>query len=128
RYDATGRVLYRAVHTSDGYDATYTSEDDGGVRIETVVGQGRTWTRDVTQLKDGKPLEADHFKADADGGLALDGHSTWLYDAQGRQQYVISQYVGIARILERNVYDTEGRLYFVDQSVYWPGSTTVANH
>jgi hypothetical protein len=127
RYDATGRVVYRAVHSNYGYEATYTSEDDGGVRIETLVEQGRTSTRDVTQLKDGKPVEADHFKAAADGGLALDGHSTWLYDAQGRQQYVISQYVSTARLVERNVYDMKGRLYFVDQSYYWPG-WPVANH
>jgi YD repeat-containing protein len=129
RYDAAGRVVYRAVHKNDGYEATYTSEDDGGVRIETWVGQGRTWKQDVTELKDGKPVEADYFKVAADGGLVLDGHSTWLYDDQGRQQLVISQYSGItARVVERNFYDMKGRLYFVDQSHYWPGKTTVANH
>jgi hypothetical protein len=129
RYDVTGRLIYRAVQTNYGYDATYTSEDHGDVRIETLVEKGRTATRDVTQLRDGKPVDADHFVAAADGSLVLDGHSTWLYDAQGRQQYVISQRVGInARVVERNVYDAKGRIYFVDWSYYWPGHTTVANH
>jgi len=128
RYDATGRVVYRADHTSYGYDATYTSEDNGGVRIETWVEQGRTSARHVTQLKDGKPIEADHFTPAADGGFVLVGHSTWLYDSQGRQQYVMSQYVATTRVVERNVYDEKGRPYFVDQSQYWLGSTGIVHH
>jgi hypothetical protein len=82
----------------------------------------------VTQLKDGMPVEADHFEAAADGGLVLHGHSTWLYDAQGRQQYMISQPVGSSRMVERHLYDMKGRLYFVDQSYYWPGSTMIVGH
>jgi hypothetical protein len=101
------------------------SEDDDAVRIETVVAQGRIETRDVTWLNDGKPVEADHFKAGADGGLVLNGHSTWLYDANGRQQYVISQFAGQTRKLERYVYDPKGRPYFVDEISYWPDATTV---
>lgn len=157
RYDAAGRVVYRAVHVNGGSDATYTLEEDGGVRIETWVGPGSTPTQDVTQLqdgvpvqvdhstaaadggfvldsrstwqlKDGKPIESDHFKAAADGGLVRDSHTTWLYDDQGREQYLISQSVGTARFVQRNVYDMKGRPYFVDQSLYWPGKTIVANH
>ena len=128
QYDATGRVVYRGVHTDYGYDATYTSEDDGGVRIEMLVERGHTSTKDVTQLKDGKPVEADHyFSAAADRDLVLASHSTWLYDAQGRQQYMILQQPGMALFVERNIYDTKGRMYFVDSSVYWPGATVVAN-
>jgi hypothetical protein len=158
RYDATGRLIYRAGHSSYGYDSTYTSEDDGGVRIETLVEQGRLSTRDVTRLQDGnaveadhfkagadgglvlyerstwlydgegRPLESDHFKTGANGGLVLDGHTTWLYDGEGRQQYVISQFTGQARRVERNVYDPTGRPYFVDVTDYWPGATQPANH
>jgi len=128
RYDATGRLVYRAVHTNNGHDATYTSEDDGGVRTEMLVERGYTSTKDVTQLKDGKPVEADHYFTDAaDRDLALASHSTWLYDAQGRQRYMILQQPGMALVVERNVYDAKGRVYFVDSSAYWSGATAVAN-
>jgi len=128
RYDATGRVVYRADHSNSGYDVIYTLEDDGGVRIETTLAQGRTSTRNLTWLRGGKPVEADHFTAAADGGLVLDAHSTWLYDADGRQQYVISQVAWQARKVERYVYDAEGRAYFIDQSYYWPGATIIVGH
>jgi hypothetical protein len=127
RYDANGRVIYRFVHTGYGYDATYTSEDDGGVRVETLTENGRT-SLDVTQLEDGKPIEADHFNMAADGALDLKGHSTWLYDTQGRQRYVISQTEGQARKVERSVYDPNGRPYYVDQTYYWPGHTMIVHH
>ena len=84
--------------------------------------------RDVTWLGNGRPVEEDHFQADGDGGVVLKGHSTWLYDGEKRQQYVISQFEGMARRVERNVYDSKGRPYFVDQTDYWPGHTQIANH
>lgn len=125
RYDATGRIVYRAVHSADGNETVYTSEVDGDIRIETVVEQGRTKTRDVISLKDGKPVEASHFEAADDGTLVLDGHTTWLYDDDGRKQYVISQFAGRTRKIKRYMYDSNGRPYFVDENSYWPGSTNV---
>jgi hypothetical protein len=83
RYDATGRVVYREDHTSYGNDSTYTLEEDGGVRIETWVQQGRLSKQDVT-LTDGNTVQVDDFKAGADGGLFLNQRSIWQYDGEGR--------------------------------------------
>jgi hypothetical protein len=76
-------------------------------------------------LRDGKPAEADHYRAPSGGGgLLFEGHSTWLYDASGRQQFVISQSENTGRTIERDLYDAKGRLYFVDRSQFLPGATT----
>ncbi|MGZ6124255.1 MAG: hypothetical protein ACXWLR_04800, partial [Myxococcales bacterium] len=120
--------VYREVHTNYGYDEIYRSEDDGDSRVETVTIQGQPSTRDVTRLKDGKPVEADLFKAGTDGNLQFSGHTTWLYDASGRQQYVISQFVNLPRMIERDLYDSAGRLYLVDRSQHWPGATIIVGH
>jgi len=130
RYDATGRVVYRSVHNNSGsgHDETYTSEDDGGVRVEMLTRDGNA-SVDVTQFWDGKPLEADHFDIGADGGLVHGGHSTWLYDAQGREQYLIRQPGAYwPRDVERTVYDANGRPYFVDHSYSSPDVTGIAQH
>jgi YD repeat-containing protein len=93
---------------------------------------GHTTSLDVTEFWDGKPVEADHFGIGGDGGLVPGGHSTWLYDAQGRQQYVIRQPGGpggnFSREVERTVYDANGRPYFVDQSDYSPDVMSVYLH
>src|SRR4051812_15325862 len=83
RYDATGRVVYREDHTSYGNDSTYTSEEDGGVRVETWVQHGRLSKQDVT-LTDGNTVQVDDFTAGADGGLFLNQRSIWQYDGEGR--------------------------------------------
>lgn len=134
RYDAAGRVIHRAVHTTYGYEAIYTSEDVGDTRTDTLTEHGsnsaQVQTRDVTRLKEGKPVEADHYKTATDGSLKLSGHTTWLYDSLGRQQYVISEAADgmSARMIERDLYDDEGRLYYVDWSQHWPGATIIVGH
>ena len=130
RYDANGRLVYRSVHNNSAsvHDETYTSEDDGGVRVETLTADGNT-SVDVTQFWDGRPVEADHFKMGTDGGLVAGIHSTWMYDAQGRQQYLIRQPADYwSREIERTVYDANGHPYFVDRSLYLPGNTSIALH
>lgn len=132
RYDAAGRVIYRAVHTTYGYEAIYTSEDVGDTRTDTLTEHGsnsaQVQTRDVTRLKDGRPTEADHFRRGPDGALQFSGHTTWLYDASGRQQYVVSQFVNSARTIERDLYDARGRLYFADWSQYFAGESRILAH
>jgi len=129
RYDATGRVMYRAVHSTYGYEGVFTSEDRGDLRIDTLVEGGRTSTQDVLRFEDGKPAEADHFTAAADGGLVLTSRSTWLNDASGRPQYVVTDYTnGVGRVIERHLYDSNGREYFVDSSQQFAGETKIVLH
>ncbi len=135
RYDDAGRVVYRSVHNNSGpgHDEIYTSEDDGAVRVEMVTEDGHTTSLDVTEFWNRKPIETDHFGIAADGGLVRGGHTTWLYDDQGRQQYVISQPSSgnggnFPREVERTVYDANGRPYFVDLSYGSPGNTAVDLH
>jgi len=129
RYDATGRVVYRAQHYSYGGPRTvntvYVSQDDGDTRIETVTTDGALTERHVTQMKNGVPLEADHYTVSSDGAQHLSGHSTWKYDASGRQVSVILDSVGAAQMTETDSYDDKGRLYFVDLTQRWPPSDIV---
>jgi hypothetical protein len=130
RYDAAGRLLYRSIHSNSGsgHDEIYTSQDDGVVRVEMLTEDGQT-SVDVTEIWDGRPVEADHFDIGADGAFVPRGHATWLYDAQGRQQYVIREPAGYwSREVERTLYDANGHPYFVDQSYYSAGNTRIDQH
>src|SRR3954467_3975945 len=83
---AGDRMVFQSDRTTNGSESVYTSEDVGDTRVETVEMNGRVRTRDVTLLKEGRPIEADHLTAAADGGLELNGHSSWTYDAAGRKE------------------------------------------
>jgi hypothetical protein len=129
RYDATGRMIYRAKHSTYGpqsLDEVYTSEDTQDTRVETVTTNGRITERHVTKLKDGLPVEADHFQVSSDGVEQLSGHTTWNYDASGRQASVVTDTVGAAQKTETDSYDANGRLYFVDQTQRFSPSQGVA--
>jgi hypothetical protein len=121
RYDSTGRVVYRASHSTlsgQHYEYVYRSDDSGDTRIEETTFNGVVTDRRVTQLKDGLPLEQDQFTALPDGTLDLVEHLTWSYDAYGRQSLVVSQRQGSVVPFESDYYDSAGRLYLVYQNQY----------
>jgi len=125
---AGDRVVFRSDRTTTGSESVYTSEDVGDSRVETVEVNGRTTSRDITLLKDGRAVEADHWTAAANGGLELESHSTWLYDAAGRKQSVVSESTSGTRNVERDFYDAKGRLYLVDGTESRIGSTTALHY
>lgn len=125
RYDLTGRLVYRAQHVrydSGTYDEVYESTDVGNTRVETLTRNGAIAERHETRLRDGLPVEADHVTSDGDNG-----HSTWTHDAAGRQSSVVTD-LRHEQIIERDLYDAAGRLYYADQSAHFYGVPQVWSH
>jgi hypothetical protein len=115
RYDAPGRVIYRDSRYGHlQVDEVYRSEDSADTRTETTTSNGIVGKLRTTQLKNGVPIESDDFTGTGSGALQLYSHSTWNYDASGRQTSVVTQGSDF-RVIERDYYDSAGRLYLA----YW---------